>query len=103
MDLTNRPCTDVDSIFLGNKDVMDYIRMKGWLKEKAPCIYGQCEGEMKLYKKSKYLNGYCYKCKVCGKEKGVFSGLKIGVPNIKLCVYFRCVYKWCENLTEKMY
>lgn len=51
MDFENQPSIDIDGVFLVTKDVIDYERRKGLLKEQIPCIYEQCQGDMKIYKK----------------------------------------------------
>lgn len=54
-----------------------------------------------MTKNKKYLNKYSYKCKDCRKERRLTLGLRIDIPTVFLPKYFRCIYKWCENVPEK--
>ncbi|KAG0441673.1 hypothetical protein DMUE_0874 [Dictyocoela muelleri] len=99
MNYEDQPRTDVDSILLDNDTSIRYICQKGLLSDTIRCIVDDYIVSMKICKNMKYLNGYFYKCTICLKEINLLSGLRINNSSIKLCKYFRCIYKWCENVS----
>ncbi len=97
MNFENQPRTDADDVLLNVGSAIDYCIQKGYLETTKPCANTQCStNQMKIFCNKKYMNGYGYK-----KEYNILSGLFIDRQNIILSKYFRSIYKWCENLSEK--
>ncbi|KAF9761175.1 hypothetical protein NGRA_2808 [Nosema granulosis] len=101
MEFSNQPRNDADSILLDIDVSIKYIRHKGLIKEEITCTDEQCAGKMKIFMNKKYLNNHGYRCESCAKERSLFKGLPIDVPDMEISKHFRAIYKFLENLTEK--
>ncbi|KAI5152599.1 hypothetical protein ENBRE01_2950 [Enteropsectra breve] len=100
--LLSEPKNDAPVQFKGNTIAIHYALSDGLISVEKPCK--KCEHTSRICKHSRFLNEFAYRCtnNSCRKYSYIFEILYISEPAIKLCDYFRVLYKRIENCPEKM-
>ncbi|KAI5151444.1 hypothetical protein ENBRE01_2144, partial [Enteropsectra breve] len=98
--LLHEPNTDASIILTDNEAAISYALTIGWLGNGASCK--KCGELATLTSYSRYTNNFAYRCtnRSCRSFMNILEGLYIASPKIKLCSYFKAIYKWEENSTE---
>lgn len=99
MDYYREPKNDDSCIFTSNEHAIKWLETQMLLEKQKKCI--KCEGRMTMVSSMKFLNKKCFQCNVCKHRISLFSDLKLSNPKIDLNVYFKCIYKWLENMAER--
>lgn len=100
-DLLREPKDDASIIFTNNHKAISYARSCGLLSDTIICKSCKSMCIFSYYKS--HINEVSYRCIniSCRKHHSITNSLYIDTPTIKMCTYFRTIFKWIDNSTEK--